>query len=70
MSNVINNDAVIINTTLFCKAEQLEEIRKKAIQQIREDGVAILPTGFTAVFARRECLFCGTDMRGGHNECE
>ena len=64
MNKVINNDAVIINTNAYVRYDDLEKIRQKAIQQIKEDGVAILPAGFTAVIARRECLFNDTDAKG------
>lgn len=56
---VVKKDAVIINRTIFCTPEEAERVRQKVIQQIRDDGVAMLPVGFTAVVCERDCLFLG-----------
>ena len=56
---VVKKDVVVINRTMFCTPEEAERIRQKVIKQIKEDGVAMLPMGFTAVVCERECLFFG-----------
>lgn len=56
---VVKKDAVVINRTVFCTQEEAERVRQKVIKQIKEDGVAMLPIGFTAVVCEREWLFIG-----------
>ena len=61
MNKVISNDAVIINQTKFCKPEEAEHVREKVMKQIREDGVAMVPIGFTAVIADRSFVMMEAD---------
>ena len=57
MNKMISNDAVIINQTKFFKPECAEYVREKVIKQIREDGVAMVPFGFTALIADRTLVY-------------
>lgn len=56
---IVKKDAVVINRTIFCTPEEAERVRQKVIQQIRDDGVAMLPIGFTAEIVSRDCVFLG-----------
>lgn len=56
---VVKKDVVVINRTMFCTPEEAEAVRQKVIKQIKEDGVAMLPIGFTAEIVSRDCVFLG-----------
>lgn len=51
-----NNDVVIINQTLAHKPDESKYVRDLVIKQIREDGVAMVPVGFTAIIAKRSFI--------------
>ena len=55
MNKTINNDVVIINQTMNHRPDESKHVRDMIIKQIREDGVAMVPFGFTAMIAKRSC---------------
>lgn len=58
----ISKDVIVINRNIFCSPEEAERIRQTIIEQLKEDGVAMLPVGFTAVVAERDFIFWGGEQ--------
>lgn len=53
----IARDVIVINRQCFCKNEVAEKVKKDVVRQLNEDGVVMLPNGFEAVIANRDCIF-------------
>jgi len=56
-AQTISKDVIVINRNIFCTPEEAERVRQTVIEQLKEDGVAMLPVGFTAVVAERDFIF-------------
>lgn len=61
MSEVIRKNFVVINRTKFCSPEEAEKVRQTVIKQLKEDGVAMLPIGFTAIVGGADYIFLGDE---------
>lgn len=61
MIKVIEYDEIILeSSTFFHKAEDLKRIRNRIISELETEGIAILPCGITAKFARQyKCVEVG-----------
>lgn len=47
MSNIVRKQGLIIECNLFLKREEQERVRKSIMSQLKETGVAFLPSGFS-----------------------
>lgn len=53
---IIRNDAILIENHIFRKPIEHEAIRKEIMQQLEEDGLAIIPSGYSVQVAHREYI--------------
>lgn len=47
MSNIVRKQGLIIECNMFLKREEQEQVRKSIMSQLKEHGVAFLPSGFS-----------------------
>ncbi len=47
MSNIVRKQGLIIECNMFLKKDEQEQVRKSIMSQLKENGVAFLPSGFS-----------------------